>query len=137
MAQTQVINYAGKTFPLDTANTASAGVVRDTDGSINVAAVNAPQTKEVVSAAKTGAFTADATATVYPVDCTSAGFTGTLPPAATATNRAYEFVKTNSANTFTLDGDGSETISGSATKTLTTQWSSIRVISDGSNWLQI
>lgn len=43
----------------------------------------------------------------------------------------------SSANTVTIDPDGSATIDGSATKTLTTQYESIMIQWDGTNWYKI
>lgn len=43
-------------------------------------------------------------------------------------------IKNISTNSITIDANGSETIDGSATATITTQYASITVVSDGSNW---
>ncbi len=40
----------------------------------------------------------------------------------------------SSANTITIDGNGSETIDGSITKVLSTQYSILSIVSDGTNW---
>lgn len=67
-------------------------------------------------------------------DTTGGGFTITLPPASPNKGRIFIIKKTVAANTLTIDGDGSETIDGLATQALTTQYDSITVHSDGSNW---
>lgn len=68
-------------------------------------------------------------------DTTSAGFTVTLPLAATNLGRRFTVLKSDaSGNTLTLDGNGSETINGSATKTTTTRYAGWVVQSDGANW---
>ena len=38
-------------------------------------------------------------------------------------------------NTVTIDGNGTETIDGSLTKTLPSIYDSVYIVSDGSNWL--
>lgn len=69
-------------------------------------------------------------------DATSAGFTITLPSAATVgTGWKVSFKKTDAtANVVTIDGDGSETIDGSTTYTLTSQNQGVTLDSDGTNW---
>lgn len=68
-------------------------------------------------------------------DCTSAAFTVTLPPAATAKNYIFNVKKIDSTtNNLTLDGNGSELIDGSLTKIITAINVSLSVHSDGSAW---
>lgn len=58
-----------------------------------------------------------------------------LPAAASATGQSVVVNKTDSSsNAVTLDGDGAETINGSATETILQQFASVEVTSDGSNW---
>lgn len=64
-------------------------------------------------------------------------YTITLPTAVGIAGREYTFVKSGASGTITIDGDGSETINGTTTKTLTTQYDVLTVISNGSNWLII
>ncbi len=68
-------------------------------------------------------------------DATSGNITLTLPPAA-ANEGALVIVKKTDAsvNTVTLEADGSETIDGTADKTLTTQYEKISVVCDGVEW---
>lgn len=62
-------------------------------------------------------------------------FTATLPTAAGATGKVYTIKKTDSsANAVTVEGFGTETIDGALYKTLSTQYESIKVVSDGTNW---
>lgn len=69
-------------------------------------------------------------------DATSAAFTVTLPKAAMFKGREFDVKKIDaSANTITIDGDGSETIDGAATASLAAQWDRARLFSDGANWL--
>lgn len=84
---------------------------------------------------KTGNYTA--TATDYTIICNASGgsFTITLPAAASHTDRVYNIKKIDSsANTITVDGNSSETIDDSTTAILTTQYESITIQSDGSEW---
>lgn len=69
-------------------------------------------------------------------DASSAAFSVTLPPA-TGNIGARMIVKriNSGANAVTVEADGTETIDGSATQSLATQWAVIRLHSDGANWL--
>ena len=88
--------------------------------------------------AKTGAYTATSTDDMIPCDATSAGFTITLPTASGRTGQQYTIKKTdNSANAVTVGTTSSQTIDGSATYSLATQWKYVTVVSNGSNWLII
>lgn len=72
------------------------------------------------------------------VDATGANRTETLPAASTCTRRIYVILKIDaSANTVTIDGNSSETISGSTTKVINTQWSGYMIQSTGSAWVVI
>lgn len=69
-------------------------------------------------------------------DATSAAFTITLPPAATA-GSGFEIAikKTDAgANAITIDGDGSETIDGATTLVLAGQYDAAILRCDGSSW---
>ena len=76
--------------------------------------------------------------TILPTDwlviADTAAVTLTLPPAADQTQ--VFVIKNTSVGNITLDGDGSETIDGAATKVIATT-SSLTVASDGSNWVII
>lgn len=91
---------------------------------------------------RTNVLSLTASATITPDHCfvsvnaTSGAVTVTLPPARDCKGRFYVFVKTDaSANAMTIDGDGSETISGSATVSTTTRWADFQMFSDGSQWI--
>jgi hypothetical protein len=86
--------------------------------------------------AKTTTTTVAAVDSVLTGDTTSAAFTMTLPTAVSITGRQYNIKRINSgANNLTVGTTSSQTIDGSTTKVLGAQWSSITVVSDGSNWL--
>lgn len=66
---------------------------------------------------------------------TSAGFTVTLI-SAVATPNVYTFKNVAASNTLTLHGAGSETIDGSATKTVAAG-AFVTLVSDGTNWVTV
>ena len=67
-------------------------------------------------------------------DATAGGFTGTLPDATRVPDQTITVKKTEATlNVVTVQALNG-TIQGSATKTLTTQWASITLYSDGSAW---
>jgi len=68
------------------------------------------------------------------VDPTSGAVTITTPAAATCTGVAFLVEALNVTNTVTLDGNSSETINGSATKTIGTAGRLVILRSDGTNW---
>ena len=89
----------------------------------------------LTTTAVTGAVTLDATYHVVLADATSAAFTVTLPAAATNSGRSYHIKKVDaSANAVTVDGNGAETIDGTTTKVITTQYDSIHIVCNGSTW---
>jgi hypothetical protein len=80
---------------------------------------------------KTGAYTA--TNDDYVIDCTSGTFTVTLPPSSGRTGRIL-IIKNSGAGTITVDGNASETIDGAATYSLSVQYATVQIMSDGTNW---
>jgi len=91
-----------------------------------------------VTSAKSASFTVQTTefGQIYLCNATSAAIIATLPSAATAGNGfKVAFKKTDSsANAVTLTPNGADTIDGAATYALTTQYSSVVVVSNGSVW---
>ena len=68
-------------------------------------------------------------------DATAGAITMTLPPAALVPGRIYAFKRINSgANAVIVDGYAAETIDGAATHTLTPQWNSVTIMSNGTAW---
>lgn len=89
-----------------------------------------------VTATKVADYTASARDGVVLCDSSGGTFTVTLPAAAAAKGVILTVTKTDSSLTaVTIDGNGSETINGSTTTTLNTQYESVDLVSDGSNWL--
>jgi hypothetical protein len=66
----------------------------------------------------------------------TAGATITLPTAVGAIGRTYTIKRTGSSDVI-IDGDGSQTIDGATTHTLTAQYMYVKVVSDGTNWIII
>lgn len=90
---------------------------------------------ETVVTTVTTTTTITTAAEVYLCNAASAGFTITLPTAASSTNKAYTIKKIDSTlNTVTLQGNGSDVIDGSNTQTLNGQWQSYTVVSNGTSW---
>ncbi len=68
-------------------------------------------------------------------DATGGAITMTLPPAALVPGRIYAFKRISSgANAVIVDGYAAETIDGAATHTLTPQWNSVTIMSNGVAW---
>ena len=69
------------------------------------------------------------------VDDDTIGSTVTVNlPAAASEGRTYHIKKLGSTANVIIDASGSETIDDSSTATLTVQYESIKLVSDGSNW---
>lgn len=69
------------------------------------------------------------------VDASGGAVTITLPTAASAKNVQYFIKKIDSSvNAVTVDGDGSETIDDSTTQVISSQYDSIEIYSDGTEW---
>ena len=71
----------------------------------------------------------------YLINCTANTFTITLPTALNIEGRTY-IIKNSGSGLITVDGDGTETIDGATTRTLI-QYESIKIASDGTNWIII
>lgn len=69
------------------------------------------------------------------VNATAGAVTLTLPTAASSAGRQLVIKKIDaSVNAVTLDGAGTETIDGAATKATTTQYVAFTVLCDGNGW---
>lgn len=80
-------------------------------------------------------YTVSASDTVVIADATSNNVTVTLPAASTVNGyRFYVKRKDGSANSVTVARSGGDTIDGATSVTLDAQYTSITVVSDGSNW---
>lgn len=134
--------YAG-TVIHDTANSANAGVLRDTDNSINVGQANVVNLDNsggmsLQPANFTTTGTLGFTSTLITVDATGGAFALTLPAVAGAVGVVYFIAKKDAAHTVTLTGNGSETIQTTAstanTYAMSTQGQIVIIWSDGTQW---
>lgn len=85
---------------------------------------------------KTTTYTATLADDVILVDGSGAAWTLSLPAAASSTGKVLQVVRTDNtpANAVTIDGNASETIQGATTRALYTQYESVTIVCDGSNW---
>jgi len=97
--------------------------------------VKTVSTTATLSLTPSNASTYNAIEVIYTATGSSA-YTVTLPTAASIEGKKIHVKRLATAN-ITVDGDGSETIDGSATFVLTSQYSSVTLISDGTNWIII
>lgn len=87
---------------------------------------------------KTGAYTATSSDKVLLCDATSAGFTITLPAAASSSGVTLTIKKIDSsANAITVDGDSTELIDGSQTIAISFQHQSVDLVCNGTAWYLI
>jgi hypothetical protein len=128
------------------AGTLTEGVRVDYDGKVGVFPQGShPHSVLTVGGSFAVAFTSISTNTtlndshcVVSVDATSGNVTVTLPAASGIAGRQYFIKKVDSsANTVVIDGNASETIDGATTVTISTQWQSYTIVSNGTNWLII
>lgn len=87
---------------------------------------------------KSGNYTLTTSDYMVAVDANAAAVTITLPAASGNTGLTYVIKKIDSSgNNVTIDANGSETIDGSATVVLSSQWQSKMIMCDGSNWFVV
>jgi len=90
---------------------------------------------QAINTASGATYSLDITNYFIKVNAASNNVTVELPPAASMFGRQFVIKRIdNSGNTVTIDGDGTETIDGATTQPLTTQYQSMTVISDGTEW---
>lgn len=87
-------------------------------------------------ASKTTTYTLALTDHIINGSASGGAWTLTLPTVASASGYEFTIIKgDSSANAITIDGNGSETIQGSLTRKLSTQYESLTIYSNGSEWL--
>jgi hypothetical protein len=124
-----VANSYTITFPDDVPAVTGKTIIVDTGGVLSF------RYADKFTASKTTTYAATGDETVIPCDATSAGFTVNLPAAASYTGKQLKIIKTDSTTGIvTIDGNASETINGSLTTTLNTQYEAVTIACDGSNW---
>ena len=80
----------------------------------------------------------DDTSAIVLVDATGGAVTINLPTVVGITRRRYLVKKTDaSANAVTVDSAGAETIDGATTQTLLTQYDSLEIVTNGTEWFII
>ena len=111
-----------------------------TSGNVGIG-TNAPASTLQVAgslalAITTKAITYTAAAGDHTIICNNSGaITINLPAAAGCSGRIYVVKKiSGAALNVTIDPNASETVDGAATRVLTTQYESVMIQSDGSNW---
>lgn len=92
----------------------------------------------LATSTKTSNYTVTTSDTVILADATSGTIAITLPTAASAAGYRF-FVKRidNSGNSVTVDRSGSDTIDGATSHTISVQYTSLTLVSNGSNWFII
>lgn len=91
-----------------------------------------------VAPVQVGTFTVGQTYSVWPCDASTTAMTANLPPAAGHKGKRYTLKKIDgTANVVLVDGNASETIDGTITASLATQWDKVTVVSDGSKWFKV
>ena len=114
--------------------TTSTDVVVDTPDNLFYAIPSTTTTLSVVT--KTADYTVTSTDDVVLVNAASGSVNIYLPASGTVTGREFTVVKIDSGtNTVTVDPNGSETINGSSTFVISSQYGAIRTFADGSNWV--
>lgn len=87
---------------------------------------------------KSGTYTANLLDEVLLCDASGGAFTVTLPSAFTCAGKKFIIKKIDgSANAVTVDGSGIETIDGSLTQVLSSQWDVIEIVCNGADWFII
>ncbi len=110
-----------------------AGQVQATDGATILDWVPGPLGSNIVT--KVANYLATALDYVILCDASGGVFTITLPPTASVPKQVYNIKKIDtSGNVVTLDPDGTETIDGDLTVTLSAPYESLMLVTDGSNW---
>jgi hypothetical protein len=83
-------------------------------------------------------YTASVDDEIIIADTSSGNITINLPAiAGLADSKKYTVIKSDSANTVTVDGDSGETIDGLLTKPITAQYDTLEIVPDGTEWFSI
>jgi hypothetical protein len=116
--------------------TAKLDALAVTTAKLDAGAVTRAKITETVNlASKTATYTATASDDVILCNANGGAFTINLPAAASSSGLHLVIKKTDSSfNAVTIDGNASETIDGVTTKKLSTQYESMEIVCDGSNW---
>jgi len=92
--------------------------------------------KKILEAtAKTANYTLTTSDEIIIFNTTGGNLTANLPSAVGIKGKLFEIHKIGATNTLTIDPNASETIGGTSTHVLSENYSSIIIVSDGTNWL--
>jgi hypothetical protein len=144
-ATVQLPTYGNSVTPLltaDTNGTALTALQRDSSGGGTVTTLYCSaiqntgyETMPVVT--KTSTYVMSGNEQVIEGNATGGAFPVDLPAASSVTGREYLIKKIDSSgNAVTVTANGADTIEGSATVSLSSQWSFSIVISDGTEWIK-
>jgi hypothetical protein len=85
---------------------------------------------------KNSAYTIQSSDEIILADANSSAFTITLPSAVGVSGQTYTIKRINSgSNIVTVGTTSSQTIDGSTTFNLVSQYKYVRIVSDGTNWM--
>lgn len=126
----------------NTAIISSSGTVVNKSGALYINSLPIKDTGSAVRVKSiTGNYTALWSDTVLLVNATGGNITVTLPDSGTVASPKDEMGKIfyvkkvdATANTVTIDGYSTQTIDGATTNVINTQYDSVTIVSDGSNW---
>lgn len=110
------------------------------DGSSNLSNVESYYRRydsKIISPSQTASMNIELGQKIIRLNGSGGAYSEYLPPAALCKGQEFIFVRTDNtiANAVTIDGYGSETINGSTIYTIYTQYETLKIISDGSEWI--
>jgi collagen type VII alpha len=141
--------YSATSFPTDiTFGTVASGSTTMSErmrinavGNVGIGSSSPNSTLQVAGsfatnlAAQTANYTLTATDSIITASASSGAATMTLPTAVGTAGREYTIKKTDSStNAVTVATTSSQTIDGASTYSLSTQYQSVSIVSDGANW---
>lgn len=145
-ATVQLPNYGNSANPLSTADTNGTGLTlcqRDSAGggtfqTVYCSGIQNSGYLQIPVVSKTTTYTMSGTESIIEGNATGGAFPINLPAASSVIGRPFTIKKTDSSgNAVTVTAAGSDTIEGSATVALSSQWSFAIIISDGTQWIKL
>lgn len=108
-------------------------VTDDSDGTVTIETQNLIEINNITDTDSPYDVSVSAYRSVVIVDASTNAVTVNLPPAANWSGQTIIVKKTDNVNNVTIQADGTETIDGSNTQTISTQYGSYMLISDGTD----
>jgi hypothetical protein len=145
MPYTLIAPQTNGVYTVNSAVAAIAGTIMERDSQGNFAANNGTFAQVIintrtaaVAASQTSNFNVNLNSEVWPANCTSNAVTATLLPANTNVGLTQKFIKTDSSgNHYLLSCGAGDSVQGSSSLALTSQWSEATLTSIGSNtWIE-